>query len=1079
MVAAMTMTSVTVPNMVLFGTTVLAADYTELQTATAGSSDSLGLSAAMAAAGLSVYSNGAEASTYTLPSSTKLYSTNGTVRFSSTSGAYYHSTGYGAAIKPGDTIEVNVAGSAEVKLQLSQYAPADGVFTITSSADNSYSATMNARPDSGTDKDYNTLSYSGGATTLTFTYSGGGQGYLVSVGVTNDAQPDETLTAVDFDFMLDSIATDGVVNAGVVSGVNMGDSVLELIGNGTTNYDTSKKWKVNIDGTEYNAYWAGSRPAAAGKYTALPKAGDGTCALFTPAANGMFKAYVYSTAAFEIYDYSNGTLTKYATFNAVPTAAVTVKAGHTYLISTTSATNNFGFAGFKYVADASKELTVEQWQTTGDYDFDTAEFDIVDADLGTKKATVGKSTASVTLAKGHTYTVEPQDSAIGVTVNGEESDTFTVSDSLSSIKLHLEKLPEVTLTGNFITNNGGAPDVTAISFKNMKTGNVANGTIASDGKSYSVQINPGEYNTTVTSAGYETYDRVHIGTDGTAVSNDVYLESLAKSEYDLYEEVSRGTSALTMTGTVKLDGGKTTHVAAGNGATITVPVSGVQKVTVAGYYSGEWNIDGKNSVTASSTSASNPDTTSITTDGTVNSVTVNVTGTGTTYLCWIKVEDVAAEFDAENTTIKVPSEQFPTLKSANAYINNLANRPSGEDGRMTIELTDDIEEQIVFDAPYITVDGKGHKISWYYGVGSYYYSVDSKGYYSDRLFYDKYSSNEANGSLWGGVAIVRGDNFIAKDTTFINTYNYYVTEKDAADFEHATGKLAQERKVGTDVAVYNAKERSNAFYIEAKNIQLYNCKVLSSQDTFGRNGSAKNGYSVYVKDSVIGGNVDYICGEFNAVFDNCKLEWKTYSQDAAGDKSNNAKIGYIVAPKTSPYIFRNCEVTVDDPSVETVVGQYGRTWGAGSLAFFNATQTNGHIKTDAWGEMTSGDAASAKFYEFANLNGEEAFESVATSSSKATATKVDADILNKYASDSIFKSDGALGFEPAEYYSRSRDVNADGKADNADAKAILAYSAGTDTVIVSANAEIDGKDPINLLDAIEFLKETDSSDIKE
>ena len=31
---------------------------------------------------------------------------------------------------------------------------------------------------------------------------------------------------------------------------------------------------------------------------------------------------------------------------------------------------------------------------------------------------------------------------------------------------------------------------------------------------------------------------------------------------------------------------------------------------------------------------------------------------------------------------------------------------------------------------------------------------------------DKYSYVEGNGSLWGGVFIVRGDNFIAEDTTF-------------------------------------------------------------------------------------------------------------------------------------------------------------------------------------------------------------------------------------------------------------------------------------------------------------------------
>ena len=49
-----------------------------------------------------------------------------------------------------------------------------------------------------------------------------------------------------------------------------------------------------------------------------------------------------------------------------------------------------------------------------------------------------------------------------------------------------------------------------------------------------------------------------------------------------------------------------------------------------------------------------------------------------------------------------------------------------------------------------------------------------------------------------------------------------------------------------------------------------------------------------------------IAREFAAIFDNCELQWKTY----ANDTKNNAKVGYIVAPKTSPYVFRNCIVTL-------------------------------------------------------------------------------------------------------------------------------------------------------------------------
>ena len=158
----------------------------------------------------------------------------------------------------------------------------------------------------------------------------------------------------------------------------------------------------------------------------------------------------------------------------------------------------------------------------------------------------------------------------------------------------------------------------------------------------------------------------------------------------------------------------------------------------------------------------------------------------------------------------------------------------------------------------------------------------------------------------------------------------------------------------------------------------YNCKILSSQDTLGRNGSANNGYHAYFKDCVIGGNTDYICGEFSAIFDNCELQWKTYATDA----NNNAKVGYIVAPKTSPYVFRNCTITTDGYAGDAVVlGKFGRTWGANSNASFINVETNGLIDAEGWGEMNSGDKATAVFNEYNVTSNGEAYVSTGATNS--------------------------------------------------------------------------------------------------
>lgn len=363
----------------------------------------------------------------------------------------------------------------------------------------------------------------------------------------------------------------------------------------------------------------------------------------------------------------------------------------------------------------------------------------------------------------------------------------------------------------------------------------------------------------------------------------------------------------------------------------------------------------------------------VTTNGGVTHDRVSVKTEGTTVNeVYVELPAKEAEPVAFKSELNVPGD-YATLNEASDAILRMQDRPEGEAGRVTINLKADIFEQTVMAAPYVTLKGNNHTISWYYGVGTYYYSVDPvTGLYNEVLARDKYSYVEGNGSLWGGVFIVRGDNFIAEDTTFKNTYNYELTEAEKTDIAGTTlsvNRLAKD----ADVTAYVYKERSNAFYIEADNIECYNCKILSSQDTLGRNGSKNNNYHTYFNNCVIGGNVDYICGEFSAVFDNCELQWKTYKDDEKDAAKNNAKLGYITAAKTSPYVFRNCKVTTDGVSTGAVSGYYGRTWGAGSNATFIGTQTNGYVLEDGWGEMSTGDGTSAIFKEYNNVSGENAF----------------------------------------------------------------------------------------------------------
>ena len=316
----------------------------------------------------------------------------------------------------------------------------------------------------------------------------------------------------------------------------------------------------------------------------------------------------------------------------------------------------------------------------------------------------------------------------------------------------------------------------------------------------------------------------------------------------------------------------------------------------------------------------------------------------------------------------------------------------------------------------------------------------------------------------------------AEDTVFRNNYNYQVTEKYAADL--AASAFVIDKTTGeplSDVGVYSAKERSNAFYVEAKNIELYNCQVLSSQDSFGRNGSADGGYSIYCKDCVIGGNVDYICGEFTAVFDHCDLQWKTYTD------TNNNKIGYITAAKTNPYVFRNCEITADNAKNKPL-GYYGRTWGPGSNATFYATETNGYIHSDeSWGAMNTGDK-DPTFYEYMNTNAGSEFMPVASSAENVTPAVLPDNLVASYTTDNII-DDVLGGWKPLHYDDEPidrwdgtyGDVWKDGVIDAQDASVAyqisLVSTFGQDNEMVDRRAaDVDGEQGITANDATWILQ---------
>lgn len=866
-----------------------------------------------------------------------------------TKNAYgYNGPDHGVQFKAGNTIEIKVGGPVKIAVGDCQFSANDKL-TMTS-ADGSWTQTADAKKGcEHNDGSVVVFEYNGDANTLILGFEG--TCYVPSITVTT---VEKTIVgeAENFTFMYDEKAVDGVVATGLYK---FADSELLLAGetvNGVITQYTVKKGKtITVNGKTYEAYTSGKRHADVNNIFTLPGEGDGCLTVFKPADKGMMTVYFNSTSFIRVHDFNNdGTKNGYVDAEVgITEYSFEVRPGHTYVMSTTGKTNNMFYAGYSYVVDekVSVPVTVTNVDATVT---DALEISLVDAQLGGKPIALKTAGDTLELLKGHTYRISTNDGGVKALVG--ESDTFVVSEE--GVTVTLNNVPDLTLSGKIV--GADASCVTKLTFTNVVNGTVYEATVTND--TYTVSVKPGEYNTGVeTTNGAVTFDRASV-LEGRENTNDVYLEvsdPTAKREIS-YTDIEN----LEKTGNVAVESGKA-HCVGRADSTVTIPVSGKAKIVVNAYYAADFTINGEQKIVDSGTT-STIDSFEQIVDG-----DVTIAFNATSYLTSIEVIPVV-EFKSE---LNVPGD-YATLNEASDAILGMADRPEGEAGRVTINLTADLFEQVVMNAPYVTLKGNGHTISWYYGVGTLYYSVDpGTGLYNKRLAMDKYSYAEGNGNLWGGVFIVRGDNFIAENTTFKNTYNYELTEAEKTDI--AGTALAVDRLAeGADVTTHAYKERSNAFYIDADNIEVYNCKILSSQDTLGRNGSSDLGYHAYFKNCVIGGNTDYICGEFAAIFDNCELQWKTYSND----NSNNAKIGYIVAPKTNPYVFRNCTVTTDGNAGEaTVLGKLGRTWGANSNASFINVETNGLIDAEGWGEMNSGDKATAVFNECNIMSNGQAYSS--------------------------------------------------------------------------------------------------------
>ena len=176
------------------------------------------------------------------------------------------------------------------------------------------------------------------------------------------------------------------------------------------------------------------------------------------------------------------------------------------------------------------------------------------------------------------------------------------------------------------------------------------------------------------------------------------------------------------------------------------------------------------------------------------------------------------------------------------------------------------QEELTIDVPELKLKGTSKKtpakISWYYGHGYQYRSMDTINYGGSRS------------RRWNASVLVTAPDFYAENIIFENSFNLYVSEREAADSlvdisqadipwsanERPKKKMPQRPKTigSTEVQkkVYRERAAAISFTETATNAHLKNCRAVGRQDVL----YGDQGASVYWEGGILAGGVDFIFG---------------------------------------------------------------------------------------------------------------------------------------------------------------------------------------------------------------------------
>lgn len=410
------------------------------------------------------------------------------------------------------------------------------------------------------------------------------------------------------------------------------------------------------------------------------------------------------------------------------------------------------------------------------------------------------------------------------------------------------------------------------------------------------------------------------------------------------------------------------HLTAKTGATIQVPVQPNQKVIVSYYYTANFSIEGSTTVTTATNSTSIVENVEYAYTGTAaGNVTITVGGAPTLTTYFTEIRTVPNVLYSPVITVGV-DKQYQTINAALSAISNMTRNNTD---RVTVMIdSGNYEEMLVINQPYITLKNASTtpnttivnggvditagavRVTSYYGHGYNYYSMGPNQKWSQEVLnvnlqngnfsYANAGAGTTNGSYWNATVVVSANGFIAEDIIFENSFNQYISTKEAQDVVVAwsTGSPGLRPTAAGNTTVQNKTlvERAAAIAItnNTDKVILNKCRVVGRQDSFFGGTGAR--VAVYKGDMM--GAVDYIFGGMNVVFYKSNLVMNT------SDQTND--VSYITAPQQASgrgYLMYECTIKSAEPLVETTSiyrskpGYFGRPWLANTseVVFYNTT----------------------------------------------------------------------------------------------------------------------------------------------